>query len=289
MKEPEAGGGEMDPSSKICAVTGANGWVGRCVARHFRERGCQVRELTRANGYTLDGKVPAKLLDGVAALVHCAYDFAPLRWKEIEAVNVAGSRRLLEAARTAGVKRLVFISTMSAFDGCQSLYGQAKLAIENDAREFGALILRPGLVYGTGAGGMMGRLEGQVRSSRVVPLVGDGSQPLYLIHEEDLCAFICRFAETETPAPSEPITAAHPQKWTFRALLETFAARHGKRLIFLPFPWRILWLALKTVESFGVRLGFRSDSLVSLVHQNAAPDLAVTDRVGLRCRSLGCD
>ncbi len=233
-EEPEARGGEMDPSSKICAVTGADGWVGNCVALHFRERGWQVRELTRANGYTLDGEVPAKLLGGVEALVHCAHDFAPLRRAEIEAVNVAGSRRLFEAARTAGVKRLVFISTMSAFDGCQSLYGQAKLAIEDKAREFGALILRPGLVYGPCAGGMMGRLERQVQSSRIVPLIGGESQPLYLIHEEELCAFICRFAETETPAPPEAITAAHPQKWTFRAFLETLAARHGKRLIFFP-------------------------------------------------------
>ncbi len=44
------------------------------------------------------------------------------------------------------------------------------------------------------------------------------------------------------------------------------------------------WLGLKTVESIGLPLGFRSDSLVSLINQNAAPDFSATDRVGLRRR-----
>jgi nucleoside-diphosphate-sugar epimerase len=269
---------------KICAITGASGWVGSCVARHFRVHGWQVRELTRAAGYTLDAEVPAGLLDGVTALVHCAYDFSPLRREEIDAVNVAGSRRLFEAARTAGVRRLVFISTMSAFEGCRSLYGQAKLAIERDAREHGALVLRPGLVFGAGAGGMVGRLEKQVQSSRVVPLIGDGRQPLYLIHEEDLSAFIRRFAEDTAPAPVEAITAAHPQLWTFRAILEALAARQSRRLTLIPLPWQLLWLALKTAESLGLRPSFRSDSLLSLMNQNPAPDFSVPARHPLTCR-----
>ncbi len=268
-------------STKICAITGAGGWVGGCVARHFRGHGWEVRGLTRDAGFTLGGAVPS--LAGVHTLVHCAWDFAPLRWEEIEAVNVEGSRRLLVAAREAGVERLVFISTMSAFIGCCSLYGRAKLAAEAAAHAHGALVLRPGLVYGAGAGGMFGRLQTQVRSGRLVPLVGGGSR-LCLVHEEDLCAFIRHFAEDDGPAPREAITAAHPQAWTFRAILEALAVCEGRKIAFVPLPWRLVWLALKMAEAVGLRLAFRSDSLVSLVNQNPEPDFSAAARCGLECR-----
>ena len=120
------------------------------------------------------------------ALVHCAYDFGPRRWEDIAAINVAGSEKLLAAARDAGVKSVVLISTVSAFAGCRSLYGQAKLQIEDAARAMGAFVLRPGLVYSDNPGGMFGRLVGQVRGGRLLPILCGGRQTQYLVHDEDL-------------------------------------------------------------------------------------------------------
>ena len=122
--------------------------------------------------------------------MHCAYDFKPLRREEIRAVNVKGSRKLFQAARAADVGKIICISSISAYDGCCSLYGRAKLEIEKIALENGALVIRPGLVYGSGPGGMFGKLTTQVRKSSVIPMIGDGSQIQFLVHNGDLCAFI---------------------------------------------------------------------------------------------------
>ncbi|HXE41644.1 MAG TPA: NAD-dependent epimerase/dehydratase family protein, partial [Candidatus Baltobacteraceae bacterium] len=151
--------------NKICAITGSNGYVGSCVKNYFTSHGWEILELTRrpkagvrATQFQLGDDLSPQLLVGVNALVHCAYDFKPLTWNEIVAVNVEGSRKILEAARAAGIPKIIYISSISAFNGCKSLYGKAKLEIEKIALSNGALVIRPGLVWGNPPGAMFGKL-----------------------------------------------------------------------------------------------------------------------------------
>ena len=276
---------------KICAITGSNGYVGGCVKNHFAAHGWEILELTRqpkpggrAVKFQLGGDVASAALAGVDALVHCAYDFKPLREEEIRAVNVEGSRKILAAARTAGIPKIIFISSISAFDGCRSLYGKAKLEIEKIALAQGALVIRPGLVYGDDAGGMFGKLAGQVRQSTLIPLIGDGAQIQFLVHQADLCAFTENCAAGRIRPIPKILTAANPQPWPFKNLLREIARRQDKKIRFVRLPWRAVWLGLKAAEVCGLKLNFRSDSLVSLMHQNPAPDFSANAQAGLICR-----
>jgi nucleoside-diphosphate-sugar epimerase len=277
----------------VCAITGSNGYVGGCVKNHLAALGWEILELTRqpkpgTRGvkFQLGADIAPSLLAGVSALVHCAYDFKPLRWKDIRAANIEGSRKILEAARTAKIPKIIFISSISAYDGCRSLYGQAKLEIEKLALDCGALVIRPGLVYGNDYGGMFGKLVGQVRQSSVIPLIGDGSQIQFLVHHEDLSAFIGRYAGSEAKISPQILTAAHEQPWPFKQLLLEIARALGKKPKFIPLPWRLVWAGLKSAELCGLKLNFRSDSLVSLMYQNPSPDFSMNAEAGLNCRSF---
>ncbi len=244
----------------------------------------QPKAGARCMAFQLGQDVTPRSLAGVTALVHCAYDFKPLKWGEIQAVNVAGTQKLFQSARSAGVERMVCISSISAYDGCRSLYGRAKLEIEKIALEFGSLTLRPGLVYGPGPGGMFGKLTAQVRQSSMIPMIGDGSQIQFLVHHEDLSAFIARSLEPASPWSPRLLTAAHEQPWAFKELLQAIARSLAKKVTFIPLPWRLVWAGLKTAEMCGVRLNFRSDSLVSLMYQNPRPDFSPNTSAGLACR-----
>lgn len=275
--------------SRTCAITGTGGYLGSRVKTCFEQHGWQVLELTTrprsgAVAFRLGDNVPPKLLEGAVALIHCAYDFKPLRWLDIHAVNVVGSERLLRAARAAGVEKLVCISTISAYDGCHSLYGKAKLEIERHALANDALVLRPGLIYGDQPQGMFGKLVAQVSRASVLPLIGDGSQIQYLVHDADLCAFIHRYGEGQVAKVARPLTAAHEHGWTFRQILEAIAAAKGRRLKFFPVPWRWLWVGLKTAELCRVPASFRSDSLLSLMYPNPLPDFSSNAALGFACR-----
>jgi nucleoside-diphosphate-sugar epimerase len=275
---------------KICAITGSNGYVGGSVKNYFAAHGWEILELVRqpksgarAVKFQLGEEILPSSFENVSALVHCAYDLKLVRREEIRAVNVEGSRKILDAAHAAKISKIIFVSSISAFDGCRSLYGQAKLEIEKIALGNGALVIRPGLVYGNHPGGMVGKLVAQIRKSSVIPMIG-GSQMQFLVHDEDLCAFIEKFADGKIEIAPRILTAANEQPLAFRQLLVEIARALGKKPKFIPLPWRLVWTGLKSAEMCGLKLNFRSDSLVSLMHPNSRPDFSANAGVGLNCR-----
>jgi nucleoside-diphosphate-sugar epimerase len=260
------------------AITGATGYVGSAIARCFRAHGWQVLELSRKSGnFNLGAEVTVDWT-GIDALVHCAWDFSLRRWPDIERVNVRGSVQLMETACRAGVTKGVFISSLSCFEGCRSLYGKAKLEVEREAARLGFAVVRPGLVYGERPGGMMGSLEKAAKASRVVPIIGDGSYPQYPVHEEDLAELVFALCQQEKPPP-EPIAAASGEAIPFRELLARIAARHGRKPLFIPVPWPLILAGLKTMEAAGLNPPFRSDSLTGFIFQNPDPHFEAAHQI----------
>jgi nucleoside-diphosphate-sugar epimerase len=281
----------MSSEANTCIVTGANGFVGSRLKHHIRQSGWRIVSWTRQPqdsadqaAFRLGDDVAPDRFKGVRAVVHCAYDFNPRAWEEIVAVNVLGSQKLLEAARAAAVESIVFISSLSAFAGCRSLYGNAKLEIEKSAKRVGATVIRPGLVYGEDSGGMFGRLARQVRSSRFVPILVGGRQTQYLVHEADLANLVRGCVDGLVPAGIGPISAAHEQGLELKEILGEIARTLGKRISFVPVPWQLVWLGLKSLELAGAQPGFRSDSLIGMVYQDPNPSFALLKSLGFQCR-----
>ena len=171
------------------AVTGASGLIGWFVAERLLAEGAEVRGLARAGGVATlpavdfvrgavtDGDAVGRLVRGVDALVHCAYQHAPGKYRGGEAdgrfaywrANLLGGVELMERARLALVPRVVLLSSRAVFgraapdvDGVDddslplpdTHYGAMKLALEAHAAAFSAAdgvccaSLRPTGVYG---------------------------------------------------------------------------------------------------------------------------------------------
>jgi nucleoside-diphosphate-sugar epimerase len=244
----------------------------------------RLQDAPVAVAFCLGQEVAPLLLQGVDAVVHCAYDFGPRRWKEIFAVNVVGSEKLFAAARDAGVKSIIHISSLSAFPGCRSLYGRAKLETERLALAVGALVIRPGLVYGDSSEGMFGRLVTQVRSSSWLPVIHGGQQTQYTVHEEDLGELVLGCLAGRAGNASIPILAAHARGWELGDILRQISNALGKQVRFIPVPWQIIWIGLKLLETAGIPTRFRSDSLISLIYQDPQPSFALLKSLGFHCR-----
>ncbi len=290
----------MESSGQRCAVTGATGYLGSLISEYFATRGWTVFEFTRRPSpnsaasrvhvpFQLDSPIDSGVfLDtGIRVLIHCAYDFRPIKWEDIRRINVEGSARLLRAAKKCGVDRIIFISSISAFYGCSSLYGKAKLEVEKVSADLGAFIIRPGLVYGAGlSGGMFGSLQRSVAKSAIVPLVGSGRHMQYLVHEQDFCELLLRISCEDMNPPPSPIIAASSSGWQIRDLLQALAAAQHQHVKFLPVPWQMIWLALKISELLGIAMPFRSDSVISLVRQDPKPDFLLAAQMGYKFRDF---
>jgi nucleoside-diphosphate-sugar epimerase len=269
----------------VAAVTGASGYLGSQICETLQTRGWQVVRLARspershgqALPYDLATPVTERVreaLQSANALIHAAYDLSLTSPADIWRVNVAGTRRLLEAAGEAAVGRIIALSSMSAFAGTSQLYGRAKLEIEAMTIECGGCAIRPGLVYSDHAGGMAGAMR-RLAALPIVPVIAGGAG-VYTVREEDLMRVIELLVSATTLEPGT-ISIAHPSRVTLMDLLRTFAAQQDRRCRFVPVPWQLVYWLLRSGELMRLHLPFRADSLLGLVR--TAPGLAGGDRL----------
>jgi nucleoside-diphosphate-sugar epimerase len=208
------------------------------------------------------------------ALIHAAYDLSLTRSADIWRVNVEGTRRLLKAAREAAVGRIIVLSTMSAFEGTTQLYGRAKLDIEAITTEFGGCAVRPGLVHSERAGGMLGALR-KLTILPIIPVIAGGGD-VYTVREQDFMRVIAQLASATTLEPGT-ISVAHPSRVTLIDLMRALAAQEDRRCRFVRVPWQLIYWLLRSGEFMHLRLPFRADSLLGLVH--TAPGLIGGDQL----------
>jgi ornithine--oxo-acid transaminase len=212
--EPCAGGGDT------YLVTGASGFIGGHLARRLANAGHCVRGLVRPTSDTAELRqagvqlVTGDLTDpasitravhGCRFVVHCGAlvsDWATR--EEITRVNVEGTRHVAQAARAAGVRRLVHLSSTDVYGHpgrgpvdesflggpWPNRYGESKLASESEivtAADGGldAVVLRPATVYGPGSDMVIGQIARAIRGRHML-LIGRGHTDAGLLYIDNL-------------------------------------------------------------------------------------------------------
>jgi dihydroflavonol-4-reductase len=205
-------------------VTGATGFTGGHLARHLVDHGDEVRALVRPRSrQRFDASpLPAKgvraiegdltdvaslkrATEGVDVVYHIAatYREAGQPDSAYRAINVEGTKNLLEAARAAGVTRLVHCSTGGVHGHIANppanedapfnpgdIYQDTKLEAERLARQFGdangfdVVVARPIGIYGPGDRRFLTMFRGLARGR--FPMLGSGSPFYHLTFIDDL-------------------------------------------------------------------------------------------------------
>jgi nucleoside-diphosphate-sugar epimerase len=205
-------------------VTGATGFTGGHLASALARRGHEVRALVRprsrarfdASNLPADGVVAvegdlvaADTLAGACAGVEVVYHIAAT-YREAgqpdsayHAINVDGTRHLLDAARASGVRRVVHCSTGGVHGHVAhppanedapfnpgDVYQRTKLAAEQLARTFGTaegldvVVVRPIGIHGPGDTRFLKMFKGLARGR--FPMLGPGTIYYHLTYIDDL-------------------------------------------------------------------------------------------------------
>jgi dihydroflavonol-4-reductase len=211
-------------------VTGATGFVMGSVARALRARGDAVTALVRPQsrpamltaigcelvaGDVIDPTDAIGELRRCDALIHGAaiYEIGVTaeRRRAMEETNVTGTRRILDAARTAGTPRIVYVSTIAAFGNTRgaivaegheptspptSAYEDTKrraheIALEAARNGLPIVIVQPGQVYGPNDHSAVGANFRALADGRLRYRAFEGLG-LNLVHVDDLADGILR-------------------------------------------------------------------------------------------------
>jgi nucleoside-diphosphate-sugar epimerase len=242
-------------------VTGATGFTGGHLAQHLVNCGDEVRALVRArsrerfdrsplpaigvtaiDGDLVDATSVRRAAEGVEVIYHIAatYREAGQPDSAYRAINVEGTRNVLEAAQAAGVRRVVHCSTGGVHGHIANppanedapfnpgdVYQETKLAAEQLAREFGArtgldvVVARPIGIYGPGDRRFLTMFRGLARGR--FPMIGSGRPFYHLTFIDDLVEGF-RLCGTVAAARGRTYILAGPRYTTLEQLVQMVAA-----------------------------------------------------------------
>lgn len=267
-------GSPGEVGGRAVAVTGASGMLGLYVCDSLSRRGWEVRALVRDPGAFRSGRpgiragrcdlpdeIDTAVLQDASALVHCAYATRVTDEREAKRVNEEGTRRLLDAARQAGVPTFVFISSVAASPDAPNYYGRSKHALEGLLDPGRDLIIRPGLILARHGHGLFQQMRDIMRRTHVFPLFGGGRQPLQTVHVEDVCEVLARALDRGITGA---INVAEPTPVSLAEFVRMLARRLGMRCLFLPLPLGPVLAAVRLMEVLHLPFPLKSESLLGL-------------------------
>lgn len=240
-------------------VTGASGMLGGQVARALVARGDEVTVLQRRpsalegvreqRGDLRDDTAVAGAVRGQDAVVHLAAKVNVVGpWAEYQAINVEGTRSVVQACRRHGVGRLVHISSPSVAHAGHALvgvgaepadparargpYARSKAMAEQvalTAAEPGRLavaVLRPHLVWGPGDTQLVARIVERARRGRL-PLLGAGAAMMDTTYVDNAVdAVVAALARAEV-ASGEPLVVSNGEPRTISEIMGGFCDAAG--------------------------------------------------------------
>lgn len=277
---------------KTVLITGANGFLGTALTEYFVQKGWRVIGLIHGEAksssskvsyheYSLTDQVSADLFKGVDYFVHTAYVKQDVDNPNAMDLNVFAAKQLLAASSRAGVKRRIFISSMSAHSGAISVYGKQKLAIEKLFNSKSDVNIRSGLILGNG--GLFKQMADHIKTKRIVPLIDGGKQPLQFIGINDLVKVIDTFLGNKL---NGTFTVAHPKSLTNKEFYQLVAAKLGVKAIYVPVPFGLLRFVLKTASKLHLPLGVNEENLLGLIALRSADTTVNLKKLGVELQPV---
>lgn len=295
---------------RVVLVTGASGFVGSHIVPELIRGGWQVRALVRddaAAEHVLNRLMPAQrglvqacigdilepaslaeAMTGADAVVHLvAIPRDRSGGREMERVNVDGTRNVLDAAKAAGVGRIVHLGGLGTVEDPRLRFATTKARGERLVRESGLgwTILKPSVLWGFGDG-FFNQIAGLVRTSPIfLPIPGSGGSRFHPLAAADLAR--CVRLSLERPGTiGQAIEIGGPEIFSYREIVEEVMRGIGQRRIIVPMPVPLIRIVAGAAEAVRLPFPVSTDQLGQLRLDNVTSTDACMRAFGFEPRSM---
>ncbi len=269
-------------------ITGGAGVVGKALCRELLDRGMCVRVLTLP-GDTLAKSLPSPVevfygdvtayesirsaFDCVDVVFHLAAILLSTDPFAFERINAGGTRNVVSACQDAGIRRLLYVSSISVTYPVLTPYGKSKLAGEASVKESGLdwTIVRPTLVIGDGGGVEFNMYARYVTRFPVYFLPGGGLAKKRPVRSVDLVKGIAS-AGLADAAVGKTFALGGSEVMTMAEMAKRILAKSRKKHLMIPLPWWISkrlavlknWIGGNRVSAEQALAGFLYDAVPSI-------------------------
>jgi len=248
----------MSDALELDVVTGAFGYTGKYITRRLLNSGRRVRTITghpkRANSFGNQVETAPMDFSDRAGLVRSLrgasvlYNTYWVRFNHGRATfdeAVANSRVLIEAAREAGVRKIVHLSIANPSLDSPLPYYSGKALVEKAIVDSGLpyAILRPTVIFGTGDI-LINNIAWFARRFPVFAIPGSGQYQLQPMFVEDLAELATNSAPQEN---SLVLDAVGPEIFTFDDLVRRIALAVGRKATLLHVSSRAAFQMLRCI------------------------------------------
>ncbi len=269
-------------ASKLVTVFGGSGFVGRHLVRALLKRGYRVRVAVRrpdlaghlqplgvvgqVHAVQANLRYPesvARAVSGSTIVVNLVGILQPQGRQTFDAVQAEGAKAIAEAAKAAGVERLIHMSAIGADAASQSAYARTKAAGEAAmlAARPDAIIMRASIIFGP-EDGFFNRFAALARVLPVLPLVGGGETRFQPVFVGDVAEALARAVDGIVPG-GRIYELGGPEVKTFRELLSYVCEVTGRKRLLAPLPWGLASLQAGLLElADKLTLGLLPDTIM---------------------------
>ena len=245
-------------------ITGATGFVGRAVCEAVVREGHSVRGMARGSrsqaletpdagmdwfrGSVLSPEDLRRALQGCDAVIHLVGIIGEIGDQTFERVHQEGTLRVVEAALSSGVRRMIHMSALGTRPAAVSRYHQTKWAAEEAVRGSGLdwTVFRPSVIYGPGDGfvNLFARMS---RWSPVLPVIGRGTALLQPVSVDGVARAFARALDSKA-AVCQTYDLCGPDRLTLPQVLQAILWATRRRRMMVRIPRAVAWYPTAILE-----------------------------------------
>ena len=211
------------------------------------------------------------LFSGQDVIIHLAAQISSLHEEDFLKNNVRATEHILEAAKSAGISKIIFFSSAAVLSVRKDPYADTKLQAQELVRQSGLTycIIQPSLMYGPTDDKNIGYLINFAKKMPVFPIPGHGRWPRQPIYIDDICRMILHFLNE---FPENKVYSINGKVIFYKDMINTVFHELGGFNMSVSLPIPVFKFLMVTYQKLIGNQQFTSDQVDSLASCDVFPE-----------------